>query len=61
MDREATIEILSLNREAISRFGVKSLALFGSLARNEGNPASDVDILVEFEGQPTFSGRVGPS
>lgn len=30
---------------------MKSLALFGSVARNEAGPASDVDILVEF-GEP---------
>jgi len=28
---------------------VKSLALFGSLARDEATPASDVDVLVEFD------------
>jgi predicted nucleotidyltransferase len=55
MDGDATIEILSQNREAISRFGVKSLALFGSLARKEGKPGSDVDILVEFEGKAAFN------
>lgn len=31
------------------RFGVRSLALFGSVARNEATAGSDVDILVEFE------------
>lgn len=30
-------------------FGVRSLALFGSVARNEATDASDVDILVEFD------------
>lgn len=37
------------------RFRVKSLALFGSFARDTAiSPQSDVDILVEFEGTPTF-------
>ena len=27
---------------------MKSLALFGSVARDEANPASDIDLLVEF-------------
>ena len=31
------------------RFGVESLALFGSVARDEAGPDSDVDVLVEFE------------
>ncbi|HHJ39011.1 MAG: DNA polymerase subunit beta [Methylothermaceae bacteria B42] len=38
------------------RFGVKSLALFGSTARNTAGPESDLDILVVFDG-PTTSSR----
>jgi uncharacterized protein len=30
------------------RYGVKELSLFGSAARNEMRPDSDLDILVEF-------------
>ena len=29
-------------------FGVKSMSLFGSVARGEARPDSDVDLLVEF-------------
>ena len=36
------------NAEMARRFGVKSLLLFGSVARNEATVASDVDLLVEF-------------
>ena len=36
------------NAEMESKFGVKSLLLFGSVARDEATPASDVDLLVEF-------------
>jgi uncharacterized protein len=32
----------------ISDLGVKSLAIFGSVARNEAKADSDIDILVEF-------------
>lgn len=35
------------------RFGVRSLGVFGSWARGEATPTSDVDILVDFE-KPTF-------
>ena len=35
-------------------FGVKSLALFGSVARNEATEASDVDLLVDFGKAPSF-------
>ena len=36
------------NRTALEALGVKSLALFGSAARGEAGPGSDVDFLVEF-------------
>ncbi|MBI5351907.1 MAG: nucleotidyltransferase family protein [Chloroflexi bacterium] len=36
------------NVELTKQFGVKSLLLFGSVARNEDVPTSDVDLLVEF-------------
>jgi predicted nucleotidyltransferase len=32
-----------------TRFGVRSLALFGSVARDEATAESDVDLLVEFD------------
>jgi predicted nucleotidyltransferase len=38
----------------LDSLGVASLALFGSAARDELGPASDVDILVEFRGPPRF-------
>ena len=37
----------------MSRFGVVELGLFGSYARDHANDASDVDILVRFEGPAT--------
>lgn len=37
--------------ELRKRFGVKSLAIFGSVARGEAKPESDVDIVVEFDPQ----------
>jgi predicted nucleotidyltransferase len=33
---------------------MKSLSLFGSVARGEERSGSDVDILVEFKGKATF-------
>lgn len=35
-------------RDRILGLGVRRLALFGSIARNEGRRGSDVDLLVEF-------------
>lgn len=36
------------NAELTNQFGVKSLSLFGSVARDEASLISDVDLLVEF-------------
>ncbi len=45
--------------ELRERFGVASLGLFGSVARNEDGPASDIDLLVAFQGEPTFARFMG--
>ena len=43
-------QILHAARPALSaRFGVSTLLIFGSVARGEDRPDSDVDILVEFD------------
>lgn len=31
------------------RYGIRTIAVFGSYVRNEQTPQSDVDVLVEFE------------
>ncbi len=54
MDRDETLELLRLHQPELRRLGVKSLALFGSIARNEGDLESDVDILVDFVRPATF-------
>ena len=38
----------------LSKFGIKSLYLFGSVARNEATKDSDLDFVVDFEGGVTF-------
>jgi uncharacterized protein len=46
---EIVIEALRAALPALRReFGVKSLALFGSVARGDATEGSDVDVLVEF-------------
>ena len=50
MKRDEVIRVLKARRgELAARFGVRSLALFGSVARDEGTERSDVDLLVEFD------------
>jgi uncharacterized protein len=49
MKRAEVLRILHEKRgELAEKYGVKSLALFGSVARDEARPGSDVDLLVEF-------------
>lgn len=60
MNREAAVAILARHRsEMVQRFGVKSLALFGSVVRDEAGSASDVDMLVEFQETPGLSEYMG--
>jgi predicted nucleotidyltransferase len=50
MQRDDVLKILAEHRDELrQQFGVKSLALFGSVARGEATETSDVDLLVEFE------------
>lgn len=56
MKRDEILEILAKHHGELKQFGVKSLALFGSVVRDEGQPGSDLDILVEFEDPATFDG-----
>jgi len=49
MKQDVLLQILKQkNVELTNQFGVKSLLLFGSVARNESTSTSDVDLLVEF-------------
>ena len=53
MRRDDVLTILASHQEELRHtYGVKSLALFGSVARGEAGPDSDVDILVEFDRRP---------
>ena len=48
MKRDEVVAILTARQEELGALEVKSLDLFGSVARDEAGPDSDVDFLVEF-------------
>jgi predicted nucleotidyltransferase len=54
MTRRSVLLRIRKHRAQLQKLGVKSLSLFGSVARGEEGPDSDVDILVEFNGRATF-------
>ena len=57
MDRERVLSLLREHKpELARRFGVLDIALFGSTARGQAGPDSDVDVLVAFDG-PAMSKR----
>jgi uncharacterized protein len=49
MRQGEVLTVLNAHRPSLQEFRVKSLMLFGSVARDEATLTSDVDLLVEFE------------
>ena len=56
-------ELIKAKRTDILRLaaqhGARNVRLFGSVARGEARPDSDVDVLVEFEPGRTLLDRIG--
>ena len=48
MTRDKVLALLNDHRAELDQLGVGSLAVFGSVARDDAGADSDVDILVEF-------------
>lgn len=46
---DKAISILRANQEALRARGVLHAAIFGSVARGEAHPGSDIDVLVEMD------------
>ncbi|SRR5260370_1068480 len=60
MSLDEVLKFLSSHRQELEeRFGVCSLALFGSVARDEAGPESDVDLLVKFKETPGLAQYMG--
>lgn len=50
MQRDHAIDCLKQHERALRDMGVARLSLFGSTARGEAGPASDVDVAIRFDG-----------
>jgi predicted nucleotidyltransferase len=59
MRRDDVLHTLRDHKDGLAQFGVASLAVFGSVARDDASPESDIDILVEFAGVATFDRYMG--
>jgi hypothetical protein len=54
MQRDEVIRKLKEAEPALRRFGVSALYLFGSLARNDALPGSDIDVFVDPASDESF-------
>jgi predicted nucleotidyltransferase len=54
VDRQEIIERLRENESALRARGVSHAALFGSRARGEARPDSDIDIMIEVDPDMTM-------
>ncbi len=60
MNRTQTLQLLAEHKPVLAeRFGVARLALFGSVVRDVAKEASDVDVLVGFDGPATSARYFG--
>lgn len=48
MTLDEALQILRAAKPMLDRYGVERIGVFGSVARGEAGPDSDVDVLVEF-------------
>lgn len=49
MKKNKVITLLRKNKRHLKKFGVASISVFGSVARNAMKKRSDIDLLVDFE------------
>lgn len=49
MRRAEALRVIAQHERELRELGVRSLSLFGSVARDQAATGSDIDLLVEFE------------
>lgn len=53
-DRETVLTLLRTHRAELAQMGVRSIALFGSAARGDLQPESDIDLLADLAPPYTY-------
>jgi predicted nucleotidyltransferase len=54
LTQQSILQFLSENKSFfLSEFHISKIGIFGSFARNEQNPDSDIDVLIELENNVT--------
>lgn len=56
---KSATKILKQHQKELAEQGVRTLAIFGSVARNESAAKSDVDILIDFDSKRGLFAFVG--
>ncbi len=54
-----TADVVARVREIAARHGVRDVRVFGSQARGEGGPTSDLDLLIRLESGRGFDDLLG--
>jgi predicted nucleotidyltransferase len=49
LTKDVIVDSIRKSRSRLLSYGVRSIGLFGSFARGQARPESDVDLLVEFD------------
>ena len=55
MNRKDAIEALKRQADALRALGATSLFLFGSVARDEAGPDSDIDLFIDYDAASRFN------
>lgn len=59
MTRAEVLQKIKSITPELAAYDVKMLSMFGSMARDESTPGSDIDFIVEFNGKATFDKYFG--
>lgn len=51
MDKDTALATLRKHRAELERLGIRHAALFGSVARGDSGPRSDLDIAIEIDAE----------